>query len=69
MLNLNITLSNFKAEIIILSLATNAEIKNGVAYKKKKKSVYFLKILLKFYEQVFCRTPTHDYFCVYFISL
>ena len=64
MLNLNITLSNFKAEIIILSLATNAEIKNVVAYKKKKKSLYFLKILLKF-----CRTPTHDYFCVYFISL
>ena len=31
--NLNITLSNFEAEIIILQLATEAEMKNWVSYK------------------------------------
>ena len=31
-LNLNIALSNFEAEIIILLLATEAETKNGVEY-------------------------------------
>ena len=35
LLNLKIKLSNFEAEIIIVPLATEAETKNGVAYKRK----------------------------------
>ena len=35
MLDLNITRSNFEAEIIILSSATEVEMKNGIAYKKQ----------------------------------
>ena len=35
MLNLNIMLSNFETEIIILPWATDTKMKNGVAYKNK----------------------------------
>ena len=35
LLNLKIKLTNFEAEIIIVPLATEAETKNGVAYKRK----------------------------------
>ena len=41
MLNLNIMLRNFTAEIIILPYTTEAEMKNGVTYKNRN---VYLKI-------------------------
>ena len=47
MLNLNIALSNFEAEIIILPLATEAKMKNGVDYTKCVLIWFWINIVIK----------------------